>query len=107
MSEYTPDCWVIIRITGKVDGEPVSVDKVFGGWSSGYLYGDSWRLNSGISHVAHTEDGWDVYGYSGSVYHLHREGNRMNGLMGAVLSGWKETGDVEIIGLGEVRAGRA
>lgn len=78
MSEYTPDNWVVLKIKeGKLDG---GFYKVLGGWSGGYLDGDSWRMNSGISEV--TEDGGYLlfHGYSGSVYRCHKGGYglRMN-----------------------------
>ncbi len=78
MSEYTPDNWVVLKIKeGKLDG---GFYKVLGGWSGGYLDGDSWRMNSGISGV--TEDGGYLlfHGYSGSVYRCHKGGYglRMN-----------------------------
>jgi hypothetical protein len=45
--------------------------KVLGGWSGGYLYGDSWRLNSGIMKAVYREEYVDFYGSSGSVYQCH------------------------------------
>ena len=64
MSEYTPHNWVILKIT--VDGN--TLYKVLGGWSGGFLDGDSWRMNSGITRVVEQDDYWEFYGYSGSCY---------------------------------------
>ena len=65
MSEYRPDKWVVIKITGP-DTPPIH--KVFACWYGGYLDGDSWKLNSGITKA--TLKGFAYYfeGSSGSVY---------------------------------------
>ena len=63
MSEYLPDNWVIIKIKGD---DPHY--RVLAGWSGGYLSGDSWRMNSGITRVEKDTDAWKFYGSSGSCY---------------------------------------
>jgi hypothetical protein len=65
MSDYNPDKWMIVKITGK-DTPPVH--KVFACWYGGYLDGDSWKLNSGITKVTEKEDYFFFEGSSGSVY---------------------------------------
>lgn len=76
MSEYKPDNWVMIKILN--DGKPFY--KIVGGWSGGYLDGDAWRINSGVTKVEETEDRYFFYGNSGSVYECHKDSNtvRMN-----------------------------
>lgn len=64
MSEYLPDNWVVLKINHK--GK--TLYKVLAGWSGGYLDGDSWRMNSGITRVEDHETYYSFYGYSGSVY---------------------------------------
>jgi hypothetical protein len=65
VNEYTPDKWLVIKIEGK--DVPLTY-KVFACWHGGYLDGDSWKLNSGITKVT-KEDGFYLFeGYSGSVY---------------------------------------
>ena len=59
-----PDRWVVLKITTETD----VIYKVLAGWSGGYLYGDSWRLNSGINIVFERKDQVDFYGNSGSLY---------------------------------------
>ena len=68
-----PDNWVVV----KVDED---FYKVLAGWSGGYLDGDCWRLNSGISEVKDDGDYWLFIGESGSVYQCHKKGYgvRMN-----------------------------
>ena len=51
---YTPDGWMIVKITGTNPHY-----RVFGSWRGGYLSGDSWRMNSGIISVK--EDGENYY----------------------------------------------
>lgn len=76
MSEYTPDNWVIIKINNK--DKPLY--KVLAGWSGGYLDGDSWRMNSGITEVKVIGDYIEFWGYTGSCYTCHKNayGLRMN-----------------------------
>ena len=78
MSNYTPDNWVVLKIS--IPGHE-TLYKVLAGWSGGYLDGDSWRMNSGITRVEQPGDGWNLfYGASGSCYECHekRYGLRMN-----------------------------
>lgn len=63
MSYYTPDNWVIIKFKGK---DPHY--RVLAGWLGGYLTGDSWRMNSGITKVVKDDDYWLFVGSSGSTY---------------------------------------
>ena len=73
MSEYTPDSWVIL----KIENENETLYKVLAGWSGGYLDGDSWRMNSGITRVEEKPKHWDFYGSSGSVYKCYRKSYRL------------------------------
>jgi len=68
MTEYTPSNWVVIKITGD---DPHY--RVLGGWMGGYLYGDSWRINSGIVRVDDSGEDWFFYGSSGSVYRCSKD----------------------------------
>jgi hypothetical protein len=68
MSTYYPDSWAIVKITGT---DPHY--RVFGSWSGGYLDGDSWKLNSGITDVTETETHYHFKGHSGSEYVCHKE----------------------------------
>ena len=85
MTEYNPDCYVVIRMTHK--------DKVFykvlGGWAGSYLYGSSWRLNSGIDKCEYDigSDSWLFYGASGSVYKCHHDSY---GLRGSIIDIWQQ-----------------
>jgi hypothetical protein len=75
MSDYMPDNWVVIKKKGD---DPHY--RVLAGWSGGYLDGDSWRMNSGITRVEKGSTTWKFYGTSGSCYEcgMHNYGLRMN-----------------------------
>jgi len=85
MSKYNPDRWVIVG-----DGENF---KVLGGWSGGYLDGDSWRLSSGLQRIE--EDGYYylMHNYSGSVYECHKEGEGMIMIMSGPMSQLEASSD--------------
>lgn len=73
--EYEPDNWVVLKI---INGDETFY-KVFGGWSGGYLDGDSWRLNSGIIAFEDQSPLYGFYGYSGSVYWCHKSNYGIRG----------------------------
>lgn len=64
---YTPDEWILIKIGG-----PTPHYKVFGSWRGGYLSGDSWRMNSGVTSVEEKKDHYLFHGKSGSVYKCYK-----------------------------------
>ena len=68
MTQYSPDCWVVIRVSG--DNTHY---RVLAGWSGGYTSGDSWKLNSGITHVTEGDNHYHFHGSSGSCYSCHKE----------------------------------
>jgi hypothetical protein len=70
MNKYTPDKWVVVKIEG---AEFPLTYKVFACWYGGYLNGDSWKMNSGITKVTKEEDCYLFEGYSGSVYKCHKD----------------------------------
>ena len=63
----TPEKWVILKL-------PNNYYKVFGTWAGGYLYGDRYRFNSGISKVEQDENFYYFIGFSGSCYKCHKKG---------------------------------
>lgn len=69
MTEYYPDSWVVLRMTHKDQ----IIYKVLGGWSSGYVQGSSWRLNSGIERVEQDGEYYRFIGSSGSIYKCHKD----------------------------------
>ena len=107
MSDYTPDNWVVIKFTQQVKSGNTGYGrtekvfyKVLGGWSGGYLSGDSWRLNSGIVDVEETTDSFIFIGNSGSRYICDKtqECIRMN-----TAGIWKEMQEVSEGTAGDVK----
>ena len=87
MSNYSPDKWVIAVFNRGTDKE---VSKVMGGWSGGYLDGDSWRISSGIKEVEKDGDYYNIINHSGSVYRCHKEMNDMTPYMAQVYGDFKK-----------------
>lgn len=74
MTKYTPDAWILMNT-----GEAV---KVLAGWKGGYLYGDEWRLSSGVVEVKECDGYWKFINHSGSEYDC---GKRREGMMGIMV----------------------
>lgn len=87
MNEYNPDNWVVL----KLNNEGETLYKVLAGWSGGYLDGDSWRMNSGITEVKADSDGYlFFYGSSGSCYQCHKDTYRLTMAIAGVYTQLKE-----------------
>ena len=69
MSEYTPDRWMIARITSK--NHP-PIDKIIGSWYGGFAGSDNWRFSSGITKVVEHDNHYEVHNHSGSIYKLFK-----------------------------------
>lgn len=83
MSEYVPDRWMLVKITNQ---EAKSHYRVFASWYGGYLGSDSWKLNSGVTHVDEDENSYLFHGSSGSVYKCHKTSYGISGYGMSVLS---------------------
>ena len=92
MSDYTPDRWLVVKIT--TDKEPLY--KVFACWYGGYLGSDSWQFNSGIVKVELVDDYYEFHGTSGSVYRCHKNHYGTNGYGGSVLANFIDKADFKI-----------
>jgi len=84
MSQYTPDRWVVLELSNDKE----TIQKVFAGWRGGYLDGDSWKLNSGITAVRDTGEWFEFEGYSGSTYRCHKEFYGMTMYQQSILANW-------------------
>lgn len=95
MSTYKPDRWTVLKIVT----EEETLYKVFGSWGGGYLDGDSWRMNSGITHVVEDEDAFRFHGSSGSVYICGKHGYGTTGygagILGSILDRSEEVYGME------------
>ena len=83
MRNYTPDVWIIVEIHSPKHGTQY---RVLAGWYGGYLYGDSWRLNSGIVEVKEFDNRYEFIGDSGSVYLCYKSAQRTSGMTQSVLN---------------------
>lgn len=83
---YVPDKWVVIEIKN----EEEVFYKILGGWSGGYLDGDSWRLNSGVVEVEKKGENYHFKGDSGSVYICNENSYGMNMIMSEIYQKMKE-----------------
>ena len=98
-NEYIPDKWLVVKIEGR---EFPLTYKVFACWHGGYLDGDSWKLNSGITKATKEDNLYQFKGYSGSVYSCSekRYGATMYGygVLRSIIEKSKEAGiNVEIM----------
>lgn len=81
---YSPDGWILVKIEGT---DPHY--RVFGSWAGGFLDGDQWRLNSGVTGVVEDDDYYYFYGTSSSVYRCSKESyGRLTGYNTNVINGY-------------------
>ena len=81
MSTYTPDQWVML----KFNNNGKDIYKILAGWGGSYLYGASWKLNSGVTKVELEGDYYMFHGSSGSIYQCHKNGYGLTGYTASVL----------------------
>ena len=84
-NNYHPNRWILIKIKGD---DPHY--KVFGCWSGGYLDGDSWRMNSGITEVHETDTSYNFVGSSGSTYLCNKESYGLTSYGAQVVAQYEE-----------------
>ena len=89
MNEYTPDCWVVLRIVS-TDNKQVFY-RLLSGWIGGYMRSDAWRFNSGITKMEDDGRHWLVYGKSGSVYRCGKNSYRFSTLTFEKYTEWQKT----------------
>lgn len=80
---YTPDSWVIIKIT-RPEGV---IHKVLAGWPG------FWRMNSGIVRAEVRGEYTLFYGESGSVYKCHKDAQRLSALTAGVYESLFQRGE--------------
>ena len=90
--DYAPDRWVAVKHTKNDE----TVYKILGGWSGGYLDGDSWRMNSGIASTEKDDRGYLVHGYSGSIYFCSHTGYGTTLLQASILNQLIDLGAEEL-----------
>ena len=85
--EYTPDTWVMLKITTQT----YTVYKILAGWTGGFTSGDSWKLNSGCIKVEKTGDTLVFTGASGSTYCVYPNAYRLSLTTSAILRTFQES----------------
>ena len=93
MSEYTPDCWVVIEI----DYDGYKFQKILSSWYGGYSGSDSWRLSSGITEVEELEDSFIIKNESGSVYTCYRRRYGMSSYTAVILEDFKKQAVITVV----------
>ena len=81
MSDYTPDRWIVVNFVN----EGQRFNKVLAEWKGGYLDGDYWRMNSGITEAIEEPEHWLFHGASGSIYRCHKDRYGVTGVAAAIL----------------------
>ena len=81
---YNPDNWAVVKVEESEFGD--SFYKIVAGWNGGYVGGDSWKLNSGVTEVTQDERYYYFHGASGSVYQCHKIAEGISSSMNPILS---------------------
>lgn len=105
MSTYTPDKWIVVKLTKRDTGE--TINKVLAGWYGGFAGSDSWKLNSGITKVDQRNDRFEFHGSSGSVYVCYKPCYGLTNLTASMLEYWRKNStniDFEILEEYDVRS---
>ena len=93
MSEYTPDCWVVIE----VDYEGVKTQKILSSWYGGFAESDSWRLSSGITEGEELEDSYIIKNQSGSVYTCYKRRYGVSSYTARILEDFKKQYTITVV----------
>ncbi len=93
MSEYTPDCWVIIEIA--MEGS--TVQRILSSWYGGWAGSDSWRLSSGITEVEVLEGLYIIKNHSGSIYTCYKKRYGMSSYTAGILEDFKKQAPVTMV----------
>jgi hypothetical protein len=95
---YNPDKWVLVKVNSS---EPHY--RVLAAWVGGYVSGDAWRINSGVTHVDVDGDNYKIYGDSGSCYEVYKGNYGLAMITSSVLNSWNQENEglVELIELPE------
>ena len=77
MSQYNPDVWVIVELSGsKVESR---YHRILAGWYGGFAGSNSWKMSSGITRIVDKDTHWEIHNTSGSIYNCNKEVERFSG----------------------------
>lgn len=85
---HIPHKWLLIKID--TDEYDFHGYKLFVVWYGGFLDGDAWRLNSGISSVSFEDNLLNFHGFSGSIYKCYPNTYGTNAYGLSVLRRWQK-----------------
>lgn len=97
MSEYTPDVWVVVELSGSEVRVPNNCyHRILAGWYGGFAGSDSWKLNSGVERIVEYEHEYEVHGSSGSIYYCDKRNERTNRYTQSIFEGFAKDSSDEI-----------
>ena len=106
MRTYTPDCWVIVEISGSE--VEMTYHRVLAGWYGGFAAGDSWKLSSGITKIVESDGAWEVHNESGSIYQCAKSAQRLSGYTQSIYASYasenSEKAALNIVTLDSIRS---
>lgn len=86
MSEYNPDVWVIVEISGAEVSE--TYHRILAGWHGGFTTGNSWKISSGVVKILDSGELWEIHNHSGSIYQCHKNCERLSTMTANILSSY-------------------
>lgn len=92
MTTYTPDRWVVLKITTPTE----VLYKVLASWYGGYIGSDSWKLSSGTMSLKEDTHVLELLQYSGSSYICYKNSYGMSSYARSVLANWQSTLDPKL-----------
>ena len=89
MREYNPDKWVMLKFNHNSE----VIYKILATFYGGYLSGDSWKLNSGVTKIEEDGQCYLFHGSSGSVYRCHKNAYGMGGYTSGIYASFRKQVD--------------
>ena len=95
--DYCADTWVILKIIS--EDYPDGVYKLLCTFRGGYLYGDEWRISSGITNIQTEADHYIITNESGSIYKCYKGAECLSSLTSSIYEKFKKElkGDLDIV----------
>lgn len=84
MSEYNPDVWVLLKISGT--DVPTPYYRILAGWYGGYAGSDSWQMSSGVNEIIDRDTYWEMPNHSGSLYFCNKRCETVSSLTASIFA---------------------
>jgi hypothetical protein len=99
--DYIADTWAILKIIS--EDHPDGVYKLLCTFRGGYLYGDEWRISSGVTDVEIETDHYIITNESGSIYKCFKGAECLSSLTLSIYEKFKKElkDDLEIVKIEE------